>query len=223
MNRSMGGVGRRVLSWAHLAVAAAWALGGLLPGASAWAQVAAAPPPAASVPAFPYVDQLIEGAPARDEARAQGPAETQPEGFRATVIEARTYLRRSGGGDLSEGGLYGLHRRETLNHGEWFVEASWRQAGDDPLQPALASRSSARVSLRQVGMPLSADWSLGHAFGLFRSAVPDAFVTAFRFSLPSTLLTGAGSYWSSPDTSLQFERGQFTQIEGLQGLGARRL
>ena len=223
MNRSTGGVGRRVLNWAGLAVAAAWALGGPLPGNPAWAQVAPAPPPAASVPAFPYVDQLIEGAPARDEARAQGPAEAQPEGFRATVIEARSYLRRSNGGNLSEGGLYGLHRRETLNHGEWFVEASWRQAADDPLQPALASRSSARVSLRQVGMPLSADWSLGHAFGLFRSAVPDAFVTAFRFSLPSTLLTGAGSYWSSPDTSLQFERGQFTQIEGLQGLGARRL
>ena len=53
-------------------------LGALLPGASGNAQVVPAPaaaevvpalPPAAVVPAFPYVDQLIEGAPARDEPR----------------------------------------------------------------------------------------------------------------------------------------------------------
>lgn len=181
-------------------------------------------PGPAAPPTFPYVDRLIDGASTTDDSRDRAPTGPEPEGFRATIVESRGYLRRSSvASDTSEGGLYALHRRETINHGEWFAEASWRRATEDPLLAASGGSSSARVSVRQVGMPLSGDWSLGNTLGLFRSAVPEAFISGFRFSLPSTLLTGAGTYWSSPATSLQAEQGEFTQIEGLQGLGARRL
>lgn len=209
--------------WRARVAGVAGLLVGFVLAASPGAAVAQ-PAPRAPVPAFPYEDRLIEGADASDPATPGRADAAQPTGFRATVLEARGYARHSSATrGVNEGGLYLLHRRETINHGELFVEASWRNASEDPLFPLLPGGSSHRFSIRQVGMPLTRDWSLGNAAGLFRSAVPDAFSSAYRFNLPSALLTGVGTYWSSLDTAWQAEHGEFTQIEGLQGLGARRV
>ena len=184
-------------------------------------------PPSANpvTPPFPYEDRLINESGAPDAGGSSSDEQKpQPDGYRATLIEMRTFSRRSDlSGDFSEGGLYAQHRRETLNWGEWVVEGAWRTASQNSAFGAPTPAHSNRFTLRQIGMPLANGWLLSNSAGLFRTATADAFSSNFRFNLPSALLTGVGNYWSSPATTLQFEHGRFTQLEGLQGLGTQRL
>jgi hypothetical protein len=177
-----------------------------------------------AVPSFPYEDQLIGGPVSDAQSSVSEDEGPQPDGYRSTLLEVRSFARSSNlGGSFSESGFFGQHRRETVNWGDWLFEGAWRHTGRNEDPTVAAAGSSNRFTIRQIGMPLAGGASLSNVAGMFRTASGDALNSNFRFNLPGTLLTGVGSYWSRPGVTLQAEHGTLTQVEGFQGLGTRRL
>lgn len=181
-------------------------------------------PPSGPVPDFPFVDRLIDENVADEAGADAGPLPEEPAGFRATVFEPRMYLRRSSlSGPYDEAGLYFQHRRETVNWGDLIFEAAMRSADQDTLFALAQARTSSRLTLRQVGMPLADGAALTNAAGLFRTMPGEALRSGFRFNLPGALISGIASYRTTDTGSVQVEHGGLVQLEGLQGLGTRRL
>ena len=191
-------------------------------------------PGAASQPVFPYVDALIEGEPASDDAGTAADARRrEPEGRRSTVIESRAYAsRQDGRGESYETGLYALYRFETRNHGEMSIEAGgqWRDEGS----AFLGDRGgSGYFAIRQRDMPFAGGWRMSNGLGTLRTINPGVFQSPYRFTLPTTLVRGAATYWrraasGGPSGGLQvpasaltaqLELGEIVRLTGFQGLG----
>lgn len=129
-------------------------------------------------------------------------ANAAPTGLRGYMLETRYGFAQAGGGPAlrraGELGLRAEYRQETLNYGDFVAQADMRHSGGEqnlgfgPLGYA-TEKSSARLTLRNLGFPVTphvfADTSLGDIY----SEVTDAFSRTYRLSLGSSVVRGFGT------------------------------
>ena len=150
-------------------------------------QRAAPPPPS-------YVDQLIEGAPAESEAAVPvGEAALEP-GQRSFSAEYRMEGRYPpGGGHGLEQGVNLSMRRETLNYGDFYIDAAVRHDRLAPSETEQGRPTGGRFTLYQQRFPLAEGWLADSAFGIVRTP-PSALVnSSYRVFLPTSLMSGAST------------------------------
>jgi len=151
--------------------------------------------------------------------------QAEPDGVRTLLVEARLESNQqhtTGSPRLRDQGL-GLrleYRHETLNHGQWVVQADTRArtAADNttptfsPFALATDTRSGQKLTLRNQSFPVTpfvlADANLGD----ITSEVTDGLTRGQQFSLGSSNLRGASAHLFSRAFDLRMglgARGQF--------------
>src|SRR6185437_7357747 len=148
-------------------------------------------PPARSPPAHApaYVDQLIEGAAGEtaESTLAVEEAAMQP-GQRYTSVEYRVEGRAPpGGGHGLEQGLEAHMRRETLNYGDFHLEAAIRDTRPASNDVSVSRRDGGRFTLYQDRFPLVQDWVADSAFGVVRTP-PNFLNASYRIFLPTSIM-----------------------------------
>lgn len=130
------------------------------------------------------------------------PLDAAQAGYRGYVVETRVGTARSDSGlalrSASELGQRLEYRRETLNYGDFVLQADWRRSqgavglGVGPLGYA-TEPSSARLTLRNLGFPLTPALFADTTVGDMASEVTDALTRAYRLSLGSGMVRGIGT------------------------------
>lgn len=184
-----------------------------------------------------YEDRFMD--PTQAEPEAPVADAEQPEGVRSWLFETRAgagsasgtgFARRSG----AEYGLRSEYRQETRDWGDLLLQIDGRTLQGD-LQAGWSGigglgyareRSSARATLRSLGLPLSpsvfADTTLGDGY----SAVTDGLARHDRLSLGTTVVRGLSTRIYGPDFDLRAgtgERGLLTggPFAGFESSGGR--
>ena len=112
----------------------------------------------------PYQDQFLQGDDAPPDPADTANDASQPEGLRYWLAEAQgVWSRRSQSGQGTqrslETGLRLQYQQETLNHGEWVLQADTRRlGGSGQASTAFAATNDARgdrFTLRNLGFPLT--------------------------------------------------------------------
>lgn len=172
-----------------------------------------------------YEDRFIESAvadsPANPTAEAPG---VPPDGQRSTMIEARTNLGQSRDEPVAlrsaqELGIRLLHRRETLNHGEWIMEADWRQRQGDAdtvvgNTPSFGTPRGQRLTLRNLGLPLTEQWFADSVAGDFTAEITDALARSSRASLGGSVVRGIGARLYTPGVDIRLGQGRLGGLSG---------
>lgn len=145
-------------------------------------------------------------------------------GLRSYSVEARYGFSESSATGLdtlraNEWGLRTEYRQETLNHGEWVLQADTRSRnGDNVLNTGLLGyankRSSSRLTLRNLGFPVTpttfADTSVGDIY----SEVTDGLSRSYRLSLGSSSVRGIGTRILNRDFDLRAGLGERGTLAG---------
>lgn len=175
-----------------------------------------------------YQDNFMSAQEAGAAAAEGSAAETEaPQGFRAWLVEGRI-----GFGDSSTSG-YGRqraaefgqrleYRRETLNYGEFVLQADGRHLSGDNLANGggigslgyARDRSSGRVTLRNIGFPLTPHTFADSAVGDIYSEQTEGLGRNYRLSLGSTSVRGASTRIFNADTDLRAGYGQRGTLTG---------
>ena len=172
-----------------------------------------------------YEDKVMDPStlPALSAADDAPPDESQM-GFRSYLVESRYGLAQSSvtGFDASRASEFGLrteYRQETLNYGDMVIQADVRHRSGDALLNVgplgYANRTSSdRLTLRNLGFPITpntfADTSLGDIY----SEVTDAFSRSYRLSLGSSTVRGLGTRVFSGDFDLRAGVGERGNLNG---------
>jgi hypothetical protein len=142
-----------------------------------------------------YVDQLIDPALLDDEyADGWQADETDVQGRRFFSIEYQHYQERYGSGnfddtgDLDEDGVQFKWRRETLDYGEFHLDASGYRGNNESLR--FDNSGGGRFTLNQFGFVLDENRVMDNTLGVLRSATDPMVTSSFRLNLSSTLLAG---------------------------------
>ncbi|WP_143129337.1 carboxypeptidase-like regulatory domain-containing protein [Variovorax sp. PDC80] len=152
----------------------------------------------------PYQDRFMSA----DEAGAASADDSavpsaQPEGFRAWMTESRIGFgaaTSSGAGRRRavEFGQRIEYRRETLNHGEFLLQADGRRwNGDRQAQGGIGvlgyaeDAGSGRLTLRNLAFPLTPRTFADSALGDIHSELTEGLARHYRLSLGSTTVRGA--------------------------------
>ena len=172
-----------------------------------------------------YEDKVMDPdtLPALSAADDAPPDESQM-GFRSYLVESRYGLAQSSVTGLdpsrvSEFGLRTEYRQETLNYGDVVLQADVRRSGGG-LDANLGQLNYAtqatndRVTVRNLGFPITphtfADTSLGDIY----SEVTDAFSRSYRLSLGSSTVRGLGTRVFDRDFDLRAGVGQRGNLYG---------
>lgn len=165
------------------------------------------------------------------------PTDAEPPGLRYWLVETQlnwTQRQPSGAAPqhLSESGLRLQYQQETLSHGQWQVSADARRhSGDTALgawgafNAAAQSTSGARLTLRNLGLPLSPSSFADIGLGDLHSEVTDGLTRGQRLSLGNSVLRGASLRVFTDSTDVragwgrrgQFEGGPYASVEPLGG------
>ncbi|MGD8853059.1 MAG: carboxypeptidase-like regulatory domain-containing protein [Gammaproteobacteria bacterium] len=139
-----------------------------------------------------YVDQLIDPALAAELERGE-PAEDGgvPQGRRFFSIEYQHYQERQDPYDLTENGVLVNWGQETLDYGEFRLEALGRTGDSD--QPFADTSGSGHFILNQYGFVIDENRIMDNTLGVLRSASDPMISRSFRLNLSSTLLAGGQS------------------------------
>jgi hypothetical protein len=190
-----------------------------------------------------YVDKVLDSttSAAADDENAPTIAE-QSQGFRSVFVETRMGVTSTEADGLAlrrsnELGVRTEARLETLNYGEFVLQADTRQRSNSQLPSALLvtePATGARLTVRNTQFPLTTQIFADSVVGDFSSDVTDALARSYRLSLGRSALRGLGSRIYSKDWDVRVGTGQrgrliggpypgFQQTEGqLSWLGASR-
>lgn len=156
-----------------------------------------------------FMDTSLLPASSNDDA-ALGPEGT---GFRSYLIESRLgYATTDGTGIAarhgSEMGLRTEYRFETLNYGEFVIQADLRsRQGEQDLNfssSGLATeKSNGRVSLRNLGFPITPKTFADTSLGDISSETTDGLTRNYRFSLGSSTVRGASTHVFNRESDLR--------------------
>lgn len=134
-------------------------------------------------------------------------------GFQSYFIESRLgYATADGSGiDARHGSEMGLrteYRFETLNYGEFVIQADLRsRKGEQDLNfssSGLASeKSNGRMTLRNLGFPLTPSVFADTSLGDITSETTEGLMRNYRFSLGSSAVRGASTHIFSRDTDIR--------------------
>lgn len=138
---------------------------------------------------------------------------TDATGFRSYSIESRLgYASTDGTGiDTRHGSEMGLrteYRFETLNYGEFVIQADLRsRQGEQDLNfssSGLATeKSNGRLTLRNLGFPLTPSTFADTSLGDISSETTDALTRNYRFSLGSSTVRGVSTHVFNRDTDIR--------------------
>lgn len=136
-----------------------------------------------------YVDQLIDPSSTDDLYADELQAEkTEVQGRRFFSIEYQHYQERQNADDLTENGVQLNWQRETLDYGEFQLEASGYQGDNDQL--LFDNSGGGRFTLNQFGFVIDESRVMDNTLGVLRSASDPMVTSSFRLNLTSTLLAG---------------------------------
>jgi hypothetical protein len=168
----------------------------------------------------PDSDTLAGGNPSDAEAE-------QPQGFRAWLVESRIGFGDAtstgfGRQRASEAGQRFEYRRETLNYGEFVLQADARHlSGDSFLSGGgigslgyARQATSGRFTLRNLGFPLTTQTFADTAVGDIYSELTDGLSRNYRLSLGSTTVRGASARVFSSDLDVRAGFGERGNLAG---------
>ncbi len=121
-------------------------------------------------------------------------------GFRSYLVETRAgFANGTGSASATEFGVRTEYRHETLNHGEYVAQVDVRTRQGDAtasigLLSAAADKTSARVTLRNLGFPITTQLFADTTLGDQLVQVTDAFGRAYRLSLGSGTVRGVSTH-----------------------------
>ncbi len=172
-----------------------------------------APAPAKPAPA-PYVDKLIAGISEEPESSLSGGGEAMLPGQRYLSAEYRAELRQPpDGGHGLEQGVEVHARRETLDYGDFYMEAALRDTTLAPGDASVTRRYGGRFTLYQTAFPVTERWLADSTFGVART--PPVFLTSsYRIFLPTSLFAGASTVVSDGNRSFMGYAGRVGLLEG---------
>ena len=156
----------------------------------------------------------------------EGPAAAEPQGQRFWSLETRaggTSVSASHGPGYrqSEGGLRTEYRQETLNHGEWVLQADGRASGGDTgiglgggWWGSARERSSLRLTLRNQGLPVGGAWLADSRLGDGYSDITVGLARGQRLMLSTTIVRGGSALLYSGGTELRVGWGERGELAG---------
>lgn len=182
----------------------------------------------------PYVDRIMDDAPL---APVDDPSSPDPDtgGLRSAYAETRMAGTRSDSGlalrmSRELGQRVGF-RQQTLNHGEFVLEADVRTRSGDPTLNSgtlgMAARdTTGRFVLRNLGFPVTPTTLVDTAVGDVSSEITSGLSRTYRISLGSSSVRGASLRMGAPGFDLRAgtgERGLLAggPVAGFEAIGGR--
>lgn len=175
-----------------------------------------------------YVDRVMDEGDTGLDVDAGAAAATAIPGLRAWLLESRLGWTRQNQSGLdhqrnTEAGLSLGYRHETLNHGEWALQADTRQqsnnsngggGGLNPFFLPTQERRGQRLTLRNQGFPLTPHAFADSALGDLSSEVTDGLSRGQRLSLGSSTVRGASVRVFAREFDLRAGLGQRGHLAG---------
>jgi len=161
-----------------------------------------------------YVDRVMDPStlPAQTDANADK-LDLSDAGLRTYFVETRMGFADSattnqGSARAAEFGVRSEYRHETLNYGELVAQLDARtRAGDQVGVGSISSatlKTSERVTLRDIGLPITSNLFTDIALGDIGSEVTDALGRSYRLSLGSSTVRGISTQVFSKAMDLRF-------------------
>jgi hypothetical protein len=175
-----------------------------------------------------YQDNFMSTAEVQAAEAEDAPSAEAAQGLRTWMLESRMGLGESTGMGsrrrrASEFGLRAEYRQETLNYGEFLLQADGRHYGGDNDTSGPYSigslgyaekPSSGRFTLRNLGLPITAQTFADTAVGDVSSEITDGLSRNYRLSLGASALRGASTRLFSPDLDLRAGFGERGYLAG---------
>ncbi len=181
--------------------------------------------------------KLLEGKPKAYEDKVMDPSALPPQadaqesladpdqlGFRGYVAETRWGMgqtRNEGFAAQSarELGLRTEYRHETLNYGDFVLQADLRRRNGEPnlgvgLLGYANRASSGRFTLRNLGFPITPSTFADTSAGDISSEITDAFSRSYRVSLGNATVRGLSTRVFDRDADLRLGWGQRGSLAG---------
>jgi SdrD B-like domain len=145
-------------------------------------------------------------------------------GLRTYSVESRFGQSRSSssGYDSTRSSEWGLRteiRQETLNYGDWVLQADARTGRSTPISKSgnfgtTGNEVLSRVTLKNFGLPITSSIFADTALGDINSEVTDAFSRNYRLSLGNSRLRGISTRVFGQDFDLRAGTGQRSFLIG---------
>lgn len=173
----------------------------------------------------PYVDKVMVEGDAIFVGEDSAQERVEPEGLRSSLVETRVGYFSADNGlaadqSATEVGLRAEYRQQTLNYGDFSLHADLRgqqgdeaAAGMDALGYARES-SSGRLTLRNIGLPLTPGIQADTALGDTYSDLTPALTRHSRLWLGSSIVRGATTRIYSQDYDLRLGSGARGYLAG---------
>lgn len=162
-----------------------------------------------------YIDQLI--APVEeDEASylAEQEAERQPEGVRVYSTEYRHYEDHERSGDTRrEDGVIFNWQRETPYAGDLELMATL-SSSQVPEGSTGNDGAGGSFAFRQFDFAANENWLMDNSIGVMRSLADPLLSSSYRINLPSSLISGAGTWSRSDRNSVRLSAGRIGSLGG---------
>ena len=153
------------------------------------------------------------------------PVSADTSGFRSYLVETRAGYASNGGTGIdtrrsSEMGLRTEYRFETLNYGEFVLQADARRhQGDQDVNASSAfgvfnKKSNGRVTFRSLGLPITTNTFADASLGDISSEITDALSRNYRFSLGNHTLRGASTRIFNRESDFRAGVGQLGNMVG---------
>lgn len=179
-----------------------------------------------------YVDKVMDPSTVPAQADASSDKlDLTDAGLRTYFVETRMGFADSattnqGSARAAEFGVRSEYRYETLNYGELVAQVDARtRAGDQVGVGSISSatlKTSERVTLRDIGLPITSNVFADIALGDISSEVTDALGRNYRLSLGSSTLRGASAQIFSQSIDLRLGVGLRGDMTGTPYAGFER-
>jgi hypothetical protein len=168
-----------------------------------------------------YEDKVMDATPL-PAAPEPGSASAPEEGLRSFLSETRVDMGRSDSGlalrTSTEIGQRIEYRRETLNYGDFLLQGDFRGQHGTNLGfgsfGAASERTSERLTLRNIGLPVTERVFADTNVGDISSEVTDALARTYRVSLGSSTVRGASTRVFSDTTDVRVGLGSRGTLAG---------
>lgn len=152
-----------------------------------------------------YQDKFMDATQLPSNNEYDEPLSADAAGFRSYLVETRVgYASNNGTGldtrSSSDMGLRTEYRFDTLNYGEFLLQADLRaRQGDQDLNSSSSfglsnKKANERLTLRNLGFPITPTTFADTSLGDISSEITDALTRNYRFSLGNHTVRGASTH-----------------------------
>lgn len=172
--------------------------------ASCWPRLSVGQPAGDAAATEPYVDRVMDVAPAEPEAAEPAPAYDTAGMPRALRAEFRGQASRNEAGRQSSGWARLVGMVDTMNFGAISLDTSsplWQRES----QPA--SGGGQTFSLHQIDMPIGGHWYASQAAGVIQTPSPLLLRQQASFLVPTRLVQGLSTEWRNDANGISLQAG----------------